>query len=427
MLSKFKTLAQWMHALENRYDKEIQLGLSRIKQVATILDLLTPTSLVITVAGTNGKGSTVALLESIYHHAGFRVASFTSPHLIVFNERIKINQQMISDSELIRAFDVIEQARNEINLTYFEVVTLAALWHFSQTMVDVIILEVGLGGRLDATNIIDSDLAIITTIDFDHQAYLGDTLEAIGYEKAGIIRKNRPVIYSDTTIPASILNQATLLHAPLYKNGKAYTYAINDTILHFNYQTYSLMIPKTPFHNNAVAAAIMTTLCLHDRLPISDNHRLNGISKTTLYGRLQWIQVPLPSGLQPILLDVAHNAQAACYLASYLKTVDRLGRVYAVFSALADKDIVGLLAPLVTLVDHWYLAALTGKRAAASLMLTSACQENKITCFTCYGNIDLAYQAACNQTQANDLIIVYGSFITVGRVLSIITALRDVL
>ena len=209
------SLSECLHHLENRHAEEVQLGLTRIKTVAKRLNLLNLDATIVTVAGTNGKGSTVAALEAVYKAAGYQVASYTSPHLIEFNERIRVNQQPIKDQELCAAFTVIEDARDTINLTYFEMTTLAALWHFKQLTLDVIILEVGVGGRLDATNIIDSDLAIITTVDLDHQDYLGDTKEAIGYEKAGILRPNTPFIYADTTAPPeSITKQAQLLNAP---------------------------------------------------------------------------------------------------------------------------------------------------------------------------------------------------------------------
>ena len=207
------SLAAWLDYLEHRHSEEIQLGLTRVKTVARQLDLLTFDATIIIVAGTNGKGSTVAALETIYRAAGYAVGSYTSPHLIHFNERIRVNLEPITDKTLCAAFTAIEEACESIHLTYFEMATLAALWYFKSFVLDVIILEVGLGGRLDATNIIDADLAIITTIDFDHQAYLGHTKEAIGYEKAGVLRPNQPFIYADKNPPESLITYAKSLNA----------------------------------------------------------------------------------------------------------------------------------------------------------------------------------------------------------------------
>ncbi|MDF1928905.1 Mur ligase family protein [Legionella pneumophila] len=217
-------LNHWLTHLETRNTQEIQLGLTRVLTVAQKLNLQRPNCKVITVAGTNGKGSTVTALETIYHQSGFRVGTYTSPHLLVFNERIRINLTPIQDKDLCKAFSVIEEARYPTNLTYFEMATLAALWYFKQHDLDLIILEVGLGGRLDATNIVDTDLAIITTIDFDHQNFLGDTLELIGYEKAGILRKNKPFIYADLSPPKSVVEVALQLGASSYLYGKDYFY-----------------------------------------------------------------------------------------------------------------------------------------------------------------------------------------------------------
>ncbi|WP_338034428.1 bifunctional tetrahydrofolate synthase/dihydrofolate synthase [Legionella cardiaca] len=405
------TVTEWLHLLENRHVQEIQLGLTRIKQVAESLDLLRPNATVISVAGTNGKGSTVAALEAIYGAAGYRVASYTSPHLISFNERIKINQQQITDEALARAFCVIEEARKTIDLTYFEMATLAALWYFKQHSIDILILEVGLGGRLDATNIIDPDLAIITTIDLDHQEFLGDNIEAIGYEKAGILRAGKPVIYADKNPPKSIISRAKFLECPIYVNDVNYHYHSSNKVLKFIFQNIAIEFPYSVLHSNSIAAAIMASLCLGSRLPINPAIIKNALKNMELSGRLQIVR-----GKVTTLFDVSHNPQAANYLGNFVKNLHWQGSIHAIFSALKDKDIPALVAPLIEVVDHWYPALLTGKRAASSEQFNAAFHIYDIVPF-CYSDPLLAYSAACNVASTGDLIIVYGSFVTVGQVL----------
>ncbi|MGQ3887720.1 bifunctional tetrahydrofolate synthase/dihydrofolate synthase [Legionella sp. CNM-1927-20] len=412
-MTKGKNLSQWLDDLEHRHAQTIQLGLERINEVATVLDVLNLNAVIITVAGTNGKGSTVAALESIYTQAGYKVATYTSPHLINFNERIRVNQKPITDLELVEAFNRIEKARGAIALTYFEVATLAALWHFKRHHLDLIILEVGLGGRLDAVNCIDADLAIITTIDYDHQAYLGNTLEKIGHEKAGIIRPNKPVIYADRNPPQSILHKAVRCDAPIYRNGQEYSYHIADGKIKFSFKGTNLTIPQTSFHPNSVAAALMSTFCLKKQLPIKADMCVDGIKKINLAGRFQIITKP-----RHTLLDVAHNPQAAQYLAHYLMTHYSNVKVHAVFSALADKDIIGMIKPLKDYVQYWYPALLPGKRAAQAKQLISSLAANEINLNICYNSPFLAYQAACKEAEGHDLIVVFGSFIIVGAILS---------
>lgn len=418
--SKFETLVDWLNELENRHQQEIQLGLSRVQAVANTLDLVFSETIVITVAGTNGKGSTVALLESMYHAAGYSVGSYTSPHLIHFNERIKLNQIPLTDAELIEAFEAIEAARRLTHLTYFEMTTLAALWHFRRCSLDVMILEVGLGGRLDATNIIDSDLAIITTIDFDHESYLGHTLEAIGHEKAGILRKKMPCIYADKEPPLSITKQAVLLDAPLLINGEDYTYQTVGDLFYLYYKEQTFVFPKTHFHNNSLAAALMATFSLNKTLPLNATQRATGIKNTVLAGRLQWLKTPIKT-----LVDVAHNPQSARYLADYLATIDFKGKVHAIFSALTDKDIDGLIFPLKDQVDYWYPALLSTKRAASKEQLLTSLTHNDVKTKLCYNTPVLAYQAACQHIAPDDLIVVYGSFFTVSAVVSFLMPVTD--
>ena len=413
MESRPKSLEDWLFLLENMQQQEIQPGLTRVGQVAAELNLLCHHATVITVAGTNGKGSTVALLESIYRAAGYAVGSYTSPHLISFNDRIKVNHKPIADAELIEAFEAVADAPGFATLTYFEVTTLAALWYFKQCPLDLIILEVGMGGRLDATNIIDSDLAIITTIAIDHESWLGNTIDAIAYEKAGILREHTPFIYADRTMPQSILEHADSLQSPAYRNGIEYSCQILDEkiCLFFSGQTYELA--PSPYHLNSVAAAKMATICLQTKLPIPDIACVEGIKNTILPGRQQ-----LVVNHCQIVFDVAHNPQAAAHLANYLSNFNKNAKIHAVFSAMADKDISGLIAPLKNMVERWYPAVFSGKRAATAAQLLDALKANDVNEILCYNNPLLAFDAACSQASADDLIVVYGSFIIVGQILS---------
>jgi dihydrofolate synthase/folylpolyglutamate synthase len=406
------TLPEWLDYLENSHQQEIQLELSRVKQVAKSLDLLVPKAKIITIAGTNGKGSTVAALEAIYTSAGYQVASYTSPHLLAFNERIRINQKPISDKELCTAFRVIEQGRAEVDLTYFEMATLAALWHFKQHKLDLIILEVGLGGRFDATNIVDSDLAIITTIDLDHQEYLGDSKEAIGSEKAGILRPNKPFIFADKNPPITIVNKALELNTPAFFNGRDYNFRLVNETIELNFQGELLKFPKPKLHTNSVIAAIIASLLMRADLPLKPSHWKQGLKTAFIAGRLQVIHSRFTT-----LLDVSHNPQAARYLAQFISSYHPKNTVHAVFSALNDKNIPELIAALKESVDYWLPALLTSKRAASKEQITRAFSLYGLSPI-CYNNPLLAYKAAVAAAKPGDLIVVYGSFYTVAAVIS---------
>lgn len=407
-------LITWLNNLENRHSQEIQLGLDRILKVARQLNLQAPESQVVTIAGTNGKGSTVSALEAIYHSAGYSVGSYTSPHLISFNERIRINLTPVPDDRLCQAFSVIEEARGSTVLTYFEMTTLAALWQFKESNLDVIILEVGLGGRLDATNIVDADLAIITTIDYDHQDFLGNTLEAIGYEKAGILRKEKPFIYADKNPPLTIINRARELNVSSFIYGKDYSIVENTVTWNIIFQNHSEEeLPKPRIQLKAAAAAILATYLLRDKLPVSHKHRVLAMEKVFIPGRLQLLK-----GTPNILYDVSHNAQSARLLADTLGSMNIKGRVHAVFSALKDKDISSLIFPLKDCVTYWYPAQLNNKRAASANTLLSIFKDAEISVKICYTNPFIAFETALNQSQAGDLIVVYGSFFTVGQVMA---------
>lgn len=414
-------LPTWLYYLEHRHKQEIHLRLVNAAQVAKTLSLLEWTIPVITVAGTNGKGSTVAALSAVYQAAGYRVGEFTSPHLFRFNERISINQQPIADADLCQLFHRIELARGEIRLTFFEMSLIAALLHFKESNLDLMILEVGLGGRLDATNIIDADLAIITTIDLDHQEYLGSDKEAIGKEKAGVLRRNQLFIYADLNAPQSVIAHGHMLETAMYRLGVDYHYQIitNEVHIQHPFSTEALTLPVPALHSNAAVAAVIASLCLQTRLPVASNDWIKAMQSMHIWGRKQWV-----NGAITFVYDVAHNPQAADSLAQCIMTQlypdesrsTFAGKIHAVFSALKDKDIYGLIKPLSTIVDQWYPACLSGSRASSREQLLEAFSQLKMQPH-CYLNPQQATQAALAAAKAGDVIVVYGSFWLVGAIM----------
>lgn len=407
-------LSQWLRCLENRYTQEIQLGLSRVLEVAQKLKLQTPECQVITVGGTNGKGSTVAALEQIYRAGGYQVGVYTSPHLISFNERIKVNGIKISDKDLCRCFSFIEEERAQVQLTYFEMTTLAALLYFKQQHLDIIILEVGLGGRLDATNIIDSDLAIITTIDYDHQEYLGNNLEAIAFEKAGIIRANKPVIYADENPPQSIVERANSLKAPLYVLGRDYSFLVKGEYWELNLLDQCItQLPIPKIQLNSAAAALAACQILQPNLSVLTKALQRAMTLVFIPGRLQWCHGPIN-----LLFDVSHNRQSVNLLANKLNALEGKMKIRAVFSALKDKNLYELIFPLKDCVHHWYPALLDTKRAASADLMISEFKKAEIHVETCYNSPLIAFNTAYNEAREGELILVYGSFYTVGQVMA---------
>jgi dihydrofolate synthase / folylpolyglutamate synthase len=409
-----RSLPSWLDYLEHRHAEPIQLGLTRVHAVASKLNLCQLGACVITVAGTNGKGSTVAALEAIYVEAGFQVGVYTSPHLLTFNERICVNQQPISDEALCSAFSVIEAAHEDDYLTYFEMTTLAALYHFKHSALDVIILEVGMGGRLDATNIIDADLAIITTIALDHEAYLGDSLELIGHEKAGILRENQLFIYADTQPPNTIIQRAHELNTKCLCRGVDYW--LNETQDHLVIERPDadlIVLPRPNLNRFAAAAAIMASDALRARLPVTHLQWANAMQRVKILGRQQVF-----SGNVSTLVDVAHNPQSVELLAQWIKTKRPLGKIHAVFSALKDKDLPGLIKPMQDVVDDWYIAGLEGPRAAPEALLLAAVHAESSAQIQCFCDPVSAYVAAMQQAMPGDFVVVYGSFLTASAVLA---------
>ena len=410
------SLDDWLYALEyhqHKGIKSIDLGLVRVSLVAERLNLCDLGVPVITVTGTNGKGSTVATLESIYCAAGYQVASYTSPHLLQFNERIRVNQTPISDALLVRAFCEIERVRDGVPLTYFETTTLAALWYFKQCALDVVVLEVGIGGRLDATNIIDASLAIITTVAMDHQEYLGTTRDAIGYEKAGILREAIPLVYADFDPPNSIFREASLHQATMYSLGVDYSFEVLEHALRVTLEEKVMDLPLPEVNSKAAVGALVASYCLRAHLPIGLAAWSKALSSVRIMGRQQVFH-----GRVTTVYDVAHNPQAVLLLADFIAAYPCRGKVFAVFSGLKDKDLCGLIRPMRALIDGWYPTLLQGARAADASTLLAALHHEGCVAKACFGDPVAAFEAAQQQAKEGDLIVVYGSFLTVSAVLA---------
>lgn len=406
--SQPETLNEWLFYLENLHNKEIDLGLGRISQVAQYLNIDLSFAKVITVAGTNGKGTTCAFLENMLLNEENNVAVYSSPHIEHFNERLRINKIDIDDDALINAFELIEQHRADVSLTYYEYTTLAAFIILMEKQPDFIILEVGLGGRLDATNIIDADIAVVTTVDIDHQAFLGDNRESIGYEKAGIFRKDSIAVVGDRNAPMSVYKHAQLLNTTLFSREENFS-VINTTDTwqwQFEGQVLTnLHLPFIPQDN--VATALMVLTLLKVKLSVEKVNRI--INKTRVAGRTEMFHSHCD-----VMLDVAHNRQAAAYLAQVLKN-SHYENVYAVVGMLADKDITQVLLEIHQQINGWYLGGLPVPRAATAEQIAEKISFNTPS-VNCFDNITQAFKLARQKATEKDLIVVFGSFFTVAEI-----------
>ncbi|OCG26628.1 bifunctional tetrahydrofolate synthase/dihydrofolate synthase [Gilliamella sp. wkB108] len=407
-------LKTWLCYLEQLHPTTIELGLERVKTVAQRLNLLQPAPYIFTVAGTNGKGTTCRTLEMILLAAKKRVGVYSSPHLLRFTERVRINNQESSELETVKAFTEIEKSRGDISLTYFEYATLAALYQFKQAKLDVVILEVGLGGRLDATNIVDADIAVITTIAIDHVDYLGNTRESIGREKAGIFKTKSIAIVGEPDIPTTIWDVAKTVNCPLYALNRDWAYQkLNETQWQFHstndlYQP--LPLPNVPLANAATALAALS----YSSLSVSQDAISQGLKQSSLIGRFQIIQTsPL------VVIDVAHNPHAATYLVQQLEQLKAQqsfsGKVRFVIGMLKDKDIKTTLSILTG--DVWYCASLYGERGCNAQVLRQYLLDNGIINVTTFDTVTDAYQRAKQEAKHDDIIVVCGSFHTVSEVL----------
>ncbi|SCK60037.1 dihydrofolate synthase / folylpolyglutamate synthase [Variovorax sp. HW608] len=414
-----KTLADWLAHAEHLHPKNIELGLDRVRAVAQKLGLSFDCP-VITVAGTNGKGSTCAMLESILTHAGYRTAVFTSPHLVRFEERLRLRGEAVDGDELSKHFEAVERLRGEVALTYFEFTTLAILLCIGANKPDVAILEVGLGGRLDAVNIVDADCAVITSIDLDHMEFLGLDRESIGREKAGILRTGRPAIVSDPVPPQSVIDHAKAIGADLWLVGRDFNVAGDKQQWGWSGRgrRYSgLAYPALRGANQLInAAGVLAALeSLRPRLPITAQAVRNGLAMVELPGRFQIVP-----GEPALVLDVAHNAHAVAALAENLDAMGFYPTTHGVFGVMADKDLDPILARIGPLIDRWYFTDLPTPRAAKADDLLARWQaQNKRSDVA--GSVHRspmeALQAAIDRADPTDRIVVFGSFFTVGGVL----------
>ncbi|MCC6206643.1 MAG: bifunctional tetrahydrofolate synthase/dihydrofolate synthase [Gammaproteobacteria bacterium] len=420
---RFDTLDAWLAWLEDLHPRSIELGLERVRRVAVSLglDAALP-SPVVTVAGTNGKGSSVALFESILTAAGYRVAAYTSPHLLRYNERVRIGGREADDAELCQAFERVDRARGDTSLTYFEFGTLAALDHFTRVDPDVVVLEVGMGGRLDAVNLVDPDVALVTGIGIDHVDWLGPDREAIGAEKAGIFRRGRPAVCGDPDPPRSLLAAAAAVGAGLHLTGRDFGYEVEEGAAGaWSWRGGGIRLEGLPapalagrFQYRNAAGVLMALRLLEDRLDVGRAALDMGLRKVSLAGRFQSLLV---DGV-PCILDVAHNLEGAQALARTLAERPASGRTLAITAILGDKDIDGMISSLSGVVDAWYVGALAVERAAPVERLRDGIAVHAPgTAVSLCVDPAAALRSARSAAQPGDRIVVFGSFYTVGAVM----------
>ena len=419
------TLADWLTYLETLHPKTIALGLERVLQVKQRLNL-EPDFPVIVVGGTNGKGSVCAMLESILDASGYRVGCYTSPHLLRYNERVRISKQQASDEELCASFEKIEQARKcavpakagiqceEIPLTYFEFGTMAAMQLFIEHKVDVAILEVGLGGRLDAVNVFDADCAVVTSVDIDHTDYLGETIEQIAFEKAGIFRQGCVAIFADSDVPQAITDYAEKIGADLWCIGSEFGFTLHQG--QWDYRSklgsrsalpYPALRGAFQLHNASAVLAVLDVL--KGRLPVSMEAVRRGLVMVQLAGRFQFVP-----GKPQLILDVAHNPHAARALAQNLAGLPPCPHTYAVFAMLGDKDMAGVVAALDPYINTWLVAGIDAARGASAEELACVLHRCGVRgAVITFADTAHAIAHACNVAGENDRIVVFGSFYTV--------------
>jgi dihydrofolate synthase/folylpolyglutamate synthase len=421
------TLPAWLEFIESRHTKAIDLGLDRVGAVLSRMDFRRECP-VITVGGTNGKGSTCAILESILHSAGYRVCLYSSPHLLRYNERVRIACREVSDADLCAAFRAVETARGSVSLTYFEYGTLGALWLFGRSSPDVMILEVGLGGRLDAVNVLDADCAVITSVDLDHVDMLGGTRELIGREKAGIFRSGKPAVVALPSPPASVIDAAASCGARLLLLSRDFGYDRESN------QWWSYWGPAGARHGMAYPAlrgklqlrnasgALCALDSLRGVLPVSMSEVRSGLANVTLPGRFQVVP-----GRPQIILDVGHNPEAARGLRENLANSQYAPSTRAVIGMMRDKDMRGVVSELAQVVDAWHLTALPGTRAAKPELLADIVRELAPGVpWHIHAHPVEALAAARLEAQPDDKILVFGSFLTVGAVLAELDLKRGV-
>ncbi len=419
---RFNSLEKWLKWQETLHFTAIELGLERCRRVANNMGLLKPSYNVISVAGTNGKGSSITMLDKILRNANYKVGRYTSPHLLKYNERICINGEEASDAELCESFDRIDRARGDISLTYFEFGTLAALDLFRQHNVELAILEVGLGGRLDAVNILDADVALITSIDIDHQQWLGDNRESIAREKAGIFRNKALAICSDPNPPQSLLDCADALGTPLSVLGRDYQILTSCDTWSWSSNESSLKGLPRPmqycdFQLQNAAGVLMVLDKIHHEYPVSEKDIKQGLNSFRLNGRMQIIP-----GEVAKILDVAHNSQSVKMLVANLKEIPCVGQTHLLVGMLKDKDHPEVLKVLSEVADSWSIVTLSQERGCDAKTLLSDLDvlgiKDNVSEFK---NVEEALEMLNQSSKPGDRIVITGSFLTVGAALRHLT------
>ncbi|MDE2085241.1 MAG: bifunctional tetrahydrofolate synthase/dihydrofolate synthase [Xanthomonadaceae bacterium] len=410
-----RTLADWLDYQQRTHPRSIELGLDRVREVWRRLGTPAPAPVVITVGGTNGKGSTVAFLEAMLATMGRRVGCYTSPHLLRYNERIRVAGADADDALLIDAFARIEAARgadstNPVALTYFEFGTLAALWIFAQSGLDAAVLEVGLGGRLDAVNIVDADAAIVVTVDLDHQDWLGNDVDVIGREKAGIFRKDRPAIVGMREPPRGLLDEAARIGARIVRAGHDFRISPQIDSWRWDCGGESLLLPQpdlaAPCQIDNAAAAIMALHALRDRIGRDAAAIARGVRAARVTARLQRLH---KNDAGELVIDVGHNPQAARVLAQWLAAHPPRGRNLAVFGALADKDVAGIVEPLLPHIAQWHLCGLDAD-SPRGLSATHLRERMPPAKSDAHASAAVALDAAALRAGAEDRLLAFGSF-----------------
>ncbi len=415
-----RSLADWLAYLEQLHPTAIDMGLDRVRAVAARMAMTRPAPLVVTVTGTNGKGSTCAFIASLLNAQGLKIGSYSSPHLLRYNERVLLSGREASDAELCEAFAVVEAARGEISLTYFEMGTLAAFWLFERAGLDAVVLEVGLGGRLDAVNIVDADLAVITNIGLDHADWLGNSRESVAYEKAGILREGKPALCGDLDPPQPLLDHANSLSAPLLLRGRDFDLAMGARDWHWRgvdaagapLELHGLPLLALPMENAALALQAYAML----GLPWDPARLARALLQTRVVGRLDSRQVVWNGRRIALLLDVGHNPHAAAFLAQRLEQRPVVGTRRAVFGLLADKDLTGVLDALAPSISDWAVAPLPTPRTQSATQLAQALLERGASVSE-YATIEQALDAQCARAESVDEILVFGSFYCVAAAL----------
>ena len=424
--ARFISLNEWLEWQENLHFTAIELGLDRCKAVAENLDLLKPPFAVISVAGTNGKGSSVTMLSSILQNAGYNTGTYTSPHLIRYNERIRINGKEVDDKVLCDSFARIDSARDNISLTYFEFGTLAALDIFHRQNIDIALMEVGLGGRLDAVNILDADVALVCSIALDHQFWLGKDRESIGFEKAGIFRGHTPAICSDPEPPDSLIKHAKSIEAELRLLGRDYHYTSSqqEWTCKLPDKSYEALPKPCRFNEHQLqnaAGVIMALDCLPEPFEIDEEAIKKGLESFSLEGRFQVLD-----GDIPVIMDVAHNAEAAGILAESLQLMPCQGNTHIIIGMLNDKDHKAVFSELGKIADNWRIVEIDSRRATETAVLLSDLENsgnsNRVKTFSTMKSALLDVQES---VQAGDRVVITGSFLTVGAAIQNIEIIKS--